>query len=594
MDIDLELNKLIEKYNICNSIELINPKINIENFVSKCKKLGKIGIRCAGTVTEDFLACFGDKLEIVAIFDKYPERVNSVLKKYNIPIISSEKITEYDLDVMIISTSDYREEIKKELSESNIPYIFDLYEELDKAYNIRVRGGFNGLLTNPYLYIISLTSIYRKSKDVAEKIGVIQKLICYFLYNRDLVSVKLWIEEYIKNNYPDKEKYILFWEEIKKLMLEVRNKLSTRNKKDVLILWQDSLNYEHVKYMPFENKCRKKGMYLKNARGVVVWTRATFKAVLDKHLPIDNYGEIVSDNGHKLTELFMNNGYDCKYMGEHKCLDLHTYDLEKYINKFQDFEPISMLYWRVLKLLLESEKPVMAIVQSIYETHLPNCTPNLVSYEPRQATDTIKKSEYNAWKKQAMSAVKYVDSQTKHLFSLLDKTTIKILMSDHGKVLRSNSRGWDNDALNVNCIVIGEGIKSQTCEKMFSLANFYELAEYILNPNEENYNNIFLEEIPFQNLDMYNLRKIYDLIDNGIEERGIAFRGFQSLYDRYVLLRTGKEIYNRLPDEKTNYIDDERFKERIQYLREKTGTKFADRNGDNILLYDSLRRKGRL
>lgn len=100
-------------------------------------------------------------------------------------------------------------------------------------------------------------------------------------------------------------------------------------------------------------------------------------------------------------------------------------------------------------------------------------------------------------------------------------------------------------------------------------------------------------------MDAYDNNLIQKSINKDVEEWEIAYRGLQSIDDRYILMATGKEIYNRLPDEKTNYIDDERFKERINYLRKKTGNNFIDITKEpqfkySHLLYDSLREKGRL
>lgn len=496
MDIDIELEKLIKEYNIDVFDNFISIRDIVNNFISTYSKLGKIGIRCAGKETVNFLEYFGDKINITVIFDKFPECANKELYKYNIPVVSNDKLDEYDLDVIIICTIKNVEEIKNEFKGSNIPNIISLNEELEKILGIKINASIEWMITNSYLNIYFLNYKYMHINDFYTKVQIMKQLIYLYLMNRDICSAQKSIQYYITQDYPDKENYLVFLNKLKKLTESIHTQLKTRGKKDIIVLWQDALNYDHVKYMPFEKECRKKGMYFTNARGTVLWTRGTFRTILDKYLVIDDYNKKVGDNGHKLTKFFIDQGYECKYIGEKRCLDLHTFNLDDNSNKLIDFEPISKVYWNLLKTLLVSSKPLMIVAHSVYETHLPNFTPNLINYKNRESFDLIDENEYIEWEKQVREACKYVDEQTKYLFNLLSKNSIKILMSDHGKFLHKDSRGWDNDCLHINFSVLGNNIPTQVCENMFSLKNFFELSKYILEPTQANFDKIFEKEIP--------------------------------------------------------------------------------------------------
>ena len=79
----------------------------------------------------------------------------------------------------------------------------------------------------------------------------------------------------------------------------------------------------------------------------------------------------------------------------------------------------------------------------------------------------------------------------------------------------------------------------------------------------------------------------------GFEEYCISFRGLQSEKDRYVLLKTGKEIYNVFPDDYTNYINKTEYQSRINECRNKVGTAFIDSNEEKFkythILYNFLK-----
>lgn len=600
MDIDVEFEKIINKYNVDTLGRQIYFEDAISEVVEKYSKFDNIALRGAGMFTEAFLDFFSDKIKIKAIFDKNPNNVSDKIISYGIPVLDISELDKSKWDVVIISTTKkYIEEIRYELKNYNIKYIVDLCDEVEKLYGMRFDSVFTYSNGNAYLYIIGASSRYRKSKDNIEKEKLLKNIISSFLYNRDVFAVNRCIDEYIDKKYTDWEKYKNFREELNELMDTIKGLITNRKHKDVIILWQDNLMYNWVENMPFEKSCRDKGLFFENARGVTVWTRAAMKAVLDKRLDIDNYYFQDNNDGHLLTKFYIENGYTCKYINSDGESDLHKNKAVENQKTKRTYSPMSLIYWNLLKCLLSNKEPVMAIVHSIIESHWPNCSPNLEDFSVMSSNyESIVNNKQN-WEYKMKNVVKYIDKETEYFINFLNDESIKIIMSDHGQMTSEKSRKWDYDAMHINFIVFGGDIKPKRCTDLFSITNFYELSKYILEPNIENFSNIFISEVPYQACPMYNENLIRAHIENDFEEWGIAYRGLESINDRYILMETGQEIYNRLPDEKTNYINNERFKERIDYLRKKTGNNFIDITKEpqfkySHLLYDSLREKGRL
>lgn len=593
MDIDLELDNLIGKYNIDTLGRQIYLEDAVLEVVLKYAEFEKIGLRCAGEHTAGFLKHFSDKIHIMAIFDKEPHKVSEEVLNYGIPVLPIEDINDYNLDVMIISTNTYKEEIKEELKNTNVKNIVDLYDEVEYKYGIKFDDDFYLSNYNDYLYLIGACDLYRNSKDNKETI--LRNIISSFLYNRDIYAVRECIKEYIEKDYTDSKRYNDFLRELNELMWKIKDIVLHRDTKDVIILWQDNLMYNLVENMPFEKSCRKKGMFFENARGVTVWTRAAMKAVLDKRLDIDNYYDTKEE--HMLTNLFIDKGYECKYIGIGVNDDLHRNMAVEMKKEKRSYPPISKVYWNTLKLLVTQNKPLMVIAHSVMETHWPNYTPNMIDFHQKViGFDNFFTNERN---KRILDNLRYVDKETEYLISFLSDNSVKILMSDHGQMTSRKSRKWDYDAMHINFIVFGKDIPKMKCNKLFSLINFYELSKYILEPSKNNFDDIFSNEVLYQACPMYNKKLILTHIKEDFEEWGVSYRGVETLEDRYVLMETGKEIYNRLPDENKNYVDDEKFKDRVNYLRKKAGNKFLGLEKEttfenSYLLYDSLKMKGRI
>lgn len=136
--------------------------------------------------------------------------------------------------------------------------------------------------------------------------------------------------------------------------------------------------------------------------------------------------------------------------------------------------------------------------------------------------------------------------------------------------------------LHVVLFVKGDGIDNLVCKKMFSHLNFFYLFKYILEPSNENLNRIFNDFVEIQELDFYHKHLINQVFKSDKDSKthflcdAVSFRGIRSQYDKYILYRTGDELYFVLPDENTNRINEFQYRERINQLRKLVGDYFVD------------------
>lgn len=594
MDIEKELDKIIQKYNMDIDVNnILKDEIRIY-LSSKIDHGEKIGIMCAGRHTEHLLKDFKNLLCPCCILDSDPKKIGTVIEGIVVSNIEEYK----DVDKIIISTTDYRDEVKNRLESLGFPRekMIDIYEYLMR----------NGLFS-PYTYYSMQDNIYvpfiflnNRCKSSGKKSRYLYLLIKCYLNIRDMKTALEYMKQYIDQDFEEKERIKAIHNEVDYLILQIKTILSKRKKRDIIWFWQDALCFDWVEFMPFYQEQRKKGLFFTNTYNSSVWTRCVYELIFNKRYEIDDEGW--KDCGNKrydLVEQLEQKGYKCVRVSNEKDNEVElmsSFDFRK--NKISSFnQATSQLYWTLVNYILNSNSPVFILAHSVIETHTPICSPDLEEYNVRWSAFDMR---FQADIKEKMmrnvqGTCKYLDGITKFSSELLGDKNIKIFMSDHGSVLTKKSRRWNKDANHFNFIVTGDRIAREKCEGLFSLYRFDKVIEYILNPNETNLNNIFQKEIVLQSVDVYNKDTIELFINIGFEEYCISFRGMQTDKDRYILLKSGKEIYNIFPDDYTNYIGKPEYGNRINECRKKVGTTFISNNEEKFkytyILYDFIKNK---
>lgn len=592
MDIEKKLEEIIQKYSMeidINNLLKEEIKIYLESQIGYDEK---IGIMCAGRHTEHLLKDFNDLLHPYCLLDSDPQKVGTTIEGIVISDIKKYK----DVDKIIISTTDYREEVKERLENLGFPRekMIDIYDYLNQ----------NGLLS-PYTYYSMQDNIYvpfiflnNRYKSSGKESNYLYMLIKSYLNIRDIKTSLDCMEEYIEKGFEEKECIKELYNEVCSFMTEIKDTLAKRNKRDIIWFWQDALCFDWVEFMPFYQEERKKGLFFTNTYNSSVWTRCVYELIFNKRYEIDDDAWRDSENIRcDWIKQLEQRGYQCVRVSNESDNEvelMRDFDFRK--NKVSSFnQATSQLYWTLINYIVNSKSPVCILAHSVIETHAPICSPDLEKYSASWSAFNMR---FRADMKEKMmknvrSTCKYLDGITEYTSELFGDVAVKIYMSDHGSALTLKSRRWNKDANHFNFIVVGGKIEPKECKGLFSLYQFDKVIEYILNPSDGNLNNIFQKEIVLQSVDVYNKNTIEAFIKLGFEEYCISFRGMQGEMDRYILLKTGKEIYNVFPDDYTNYINRVEYQDRINEYRKKVGTVFVGDDEEKFqythILYDFLK-----
>ena len=108
------------------------------------------------------------------------------------------------------------------------------------------------------------------------------------------------------------------------------------------------------------------------------------------------------------------------------------------------------------------------------------------------------------------------------------------------------------------------------------------MLEYLLDENEEKYNNLFCEYIDVNGIDIYGQTFFEHLLECGLGDLYIAYSGIRTLRDVYILEATGDEYYGSPNDIKKveNVFEGDIL--RLEELRQMCKKTFIDIGKDEI------------
>lgn len=569
MDINAKFNELLVKHGIIKNFTF-EPAADALSQLEQKYCLGeKIGLYGCGKEADGLMTLISNytkELKIECCFDqivrKYQYR-DRVMDRNVIPV---EKISEKNIDCVIIGSYRLREEFIKNLSIAGYKgEIFDLYEYLDEY----IQDYYSD-----YEAIYNLRQAYKK-ETLEKKAAVLRQLIKNYLLLKDFLSAFDSIDLYCKSGYTNYEKYIKLKQEIHVFLDEVLNCINARKEKDIIINWVDAVSYYDLKEFPFLHHKVESGVCFENAYTVMPWTTETKKTILYGEYPIEGklfLREKLEKDNTTLIQLLEKNGYDFGYCGLPRITKMFDASVvvpsifyeNKYVSSLQK-------QWNALAMLCMSQKPMCILIHTLYETHEPYICGEGDTFIIFGSTEKDWKQE--ECQKQAAVSGAYIDKQLAFYESFYGKDSIKIYMSDHGRVGNSP---FNEKKIHVVFSVNGADTKNKKIDKMFSLVNFPKVIETILDGRND-WEKLTDEYVLIENLDAYDERVVTDTLSGKLSvEEMYQCRGIVTEKDKYFLYAYGKEYYFKSRTSEKNEIDNPVYAERIAELRNLCGKEFID------------------
>lgn len=591
MDLKQCIKKIEEKYDLGIKLDEIYADEICRYVKTKLVDFGRVGIFCAGKHTKHFLNDMKDELPIDYIIENDGEKVGKNL--LGIPIVSVAEIRQDD--IIIIGTYDYRKEIQVQLKQLGMRQknIIDIYDFLENN-GIVPWSDYYTLNNNIYVPLVLLNNEFKSSCIEVEKERINLLLIKAFFAIKDFPSLNKYIHIYEEHKFKNYRNYICLNMEMEELFEKVKSIIQNRIGKDIVWFWQDALLYKWACEMPFYRKSISKGMWFTNAYSSTVWTRCVYELIFNKQYEIDDRSFLHLKKGnYSIVNKLQKRGYRCVKIYGQTPIEMEKMDFAN--DPLVSYEiATSSTYWEGVNCLLQEDSPIFLLLHTAIEAHQPNCCPFLDEYSSQWSDLSLRcnKEINNKYIKNVRACCNYLDGVTGFYADLLGDHCNKIFMSDHGSIQSGDEMRWMENANHMFFLITGVGIKQKICEEMFCLENFEEVIEYIIEPSEKKWRKIFLEEVKLQSVDVYNAYVIDSMIKNAQYKYCISFRGIQTKNDKYILMKDGEEVYCIDGNEDENYIDSSAYKDRIDYLRTKTGNQFISSDEEKFKytkkLYDYI------
>ncbi|MGL4452583.1 MAG: hypothetical protein ACRCTZ_15565 [Sarcina sp.] len=547
---DKRINELIKfltkdkaKISESNIIDKINVIFTEKNIVNK-----KVAIWGLGDHTDRLYKYFGEFLSgIMYYLDSYKSGEYRGKKICGIKEVNLEEI-----DLVIISSFEWRNEIKEKLIELGIEYL-DIYEELENE-DIKMKLPFYTELYDIKAigYYMKINRAYMNFKENQTYLNL-KSIIIAYLEIRDIIFAMKFIEIGLEIFNEDEELNFVK-NELIKITSDIKEKIQNRKNKSFLILILDALKYQDVMekdYMSYLKKFAFENNFVENAYSNSIFT---FESLVASFKGEDNFqnnnfekSKVKADECKFIKVLFDNNDE----------VDMTLLEYEPII-EFEGARNTTCLsndLWKYCVRLIEKDDRYAGLLYNMSETHRPFISGfNDIEVDPyiREINEFIigKNDEI---KNQCINSLKYVDDQLKFYFDFLEGEKEDILVfSDHGEIGELYGKDfkeigykfvWENEKVKIPVIYKS---KIKLTSRIFSLKNIGDLISSISLEKDLEIKEKFI-------------RIQFSGFKNLVFRRVITEAGFGEILDKFEVIVTEK--YKIIKTEKEYFkvtnLDDE-------------------------------------
>lgn len=591
MNIDVELFRLIQKYDIYATDPILKELYMYDYFAVTANEIinsipeGKsIAVRGNGLHTERLFKVLGEeqKQRISCFIDK---DYGWIPEGRDIPNIIPEEIGDTNIDVIILSTFKWRKEFMAHLIDY-MPRIkvIDIYDvcERQKVFFEKEFYLYASQEMKHINYIDTAIAYkqYRSSMEQEERKFFLKRLIAYLIEIKDFLSAFQMMGTLIDSGMDENGRYADFMKDLRVFLKKISSVLKNRKEKDIIINWIDGINADEFYRTDFGKARREDSYCFDNAFTNCPWTYLTTCAIFTGKLPIDGktyIKQLFTYQNSELLSFLREQGYSFKYISYPGTYQRWFEDQTNVVHHPKGFEPKSAtsrasngcatrLQWYSLRERLQSkERPVCHLIHNLGEVHKPyffSLMESAVSRRENREKSLLVLLEQIKWY---------------NLF--LSKDTVEIYISDHGV---DGGRPYDREKTNIPVVVKGTQISKAIENRLYSHQSFAALIRAVISNVDKKWENVFSEVVVYQNTDYMNFSEETPMFFSCMENKRTPpmqfyqCRAIRTLEDIYVRYAIGKECYYRLPDEKTNLIGEEKYQNRIDYLRKLCGDNFID------------------
>ena len=478
MDIDRELEKIIDKYNLGD----VYPKYKkirkarsiIKRMVISWGQKGKVACIATNSMDADVIKHYSQRNDNIEFFvcKKNDFQKNKYSEAFDMYFLTNVHWDEFDaIYIVSLEGSSFVKHFLRNLSVSHF-FLYDLFEleglffsddwyQLlpDKSMDYWSVHFFESEKNEYYVMeIVDRFEEYRNCTCELLKRIQIRKAFFMSLFVRDFIMAEKCLN-CMDSSFSFEHRA---WGEINELLSKIRSVLKNYSKRDIVLFWTDAVCYDDIAKIPFLDEKKEAGVCFDNIFTPCPYTNPTFKALMCAKMPIDDEGYLVKvisgDNSVVFNDLLKSEYQICVIGKSWNALDRRFYS-DVWHN---EFEPTSIRLWDLWRnIVLRGNSKTFYMVHALQESHSPNLWVDMGDYGV--AHEYIRYSH----------ACKYLDLQYRFYINDISDEVTKIYMTDHGK-------GQYQTRFHTYMVIEASNYEPKHIEEMCSYIDFHKIMRRII------------------------------------------------------------------------------------------------------------------
>lgn len=498
MDVLSSYKKIQQKYNLMEGVQEL---FLYETYLGVCKeyfsKLShpKAAIFGAGENTKEIIssAIWGQIKNYVKVIIDNHSHIEAL---QNIPVIREQEIAEHDIDVVLISSWNYREDMARSVSK-NFPQIeiFDPYnrvlEELPEISN----AFFTYKSHQKYQWFAKR----RKALESTSASGIRQQLLKELVHGYYAINDWVDLEEtlllYCSEDYEDKQKYLSLKRDVETFLCDIKGEIEERNQRDYLIFLVDSLSKYVIDKMPRLSEWGKKGISFEKYINEYPSTREVVTSLLTGWHCFEDKTYLSKKIQFGDSDLLKNidrDGMEIKLISSTHSAENYS-EINCYAQGIHEDMLLTEVLFRGIGELLKSARRQIIIMHTFDTVHPHHYNPI--------ASELDTNVPWETHKKRFKQSVLFTDNILHFYLNLLDGSEglTKIILGDHGINLEAEyAYGvahvpitgdiglWDLETISPAFIILNKNLRPQTINKFVLSCSFHKILGALMENQEIN------------------------------------------------------------------------------------------------------------
>lgn len=487
MDIRRAYQELQQKYDLSDGVQEL---FLYEAYLKVCKeyfaagRYNRAAVYGAGRNTREIMdSVIWEELKSyvkVIVDNRSQER-----ELQGIPIIREQDLRDYGIEVIFISTWEFRVELSQNITR-NFPEIivFEPYKiAMEKLPQI-----------NTAFYTYKGNSKYqwfaerRKELETTDNVcrqKLLKELIHGYFAIYDWVDLIDTLLLYIHGQYDDIKKYLCFKKDLEGFLGTVQRKIEKRTQGDCLIFLVDALSKYVVDDMPFLSNWKKKGVSFERYINEYPATREVLTALLTGWHPFEDktyLAKKIKKNDSELLKNIEKEQIEIKFISAAHSAENYS-EINGYIDEIKENQLLTEIIFGGIEELLKCKKRQLIIMHAFDTVHP-------LHWNPISAEIGWKDTPWEAHRERFQQSIEFTDTILDFYLRMLDSNTeiSKIVMGDHGInieteyahdiadiSIRGNIGLWDMQTLSPALMIWKKGWEAESIDQLVSTNSFHRI-----------------------------------------------------------------------------------------------------------------------